>query len=466
MDRAETELALLDNTLDIVVVLDDEGRFQYANAALERVLGYDPAAVLGRNAFECIHPDDRGSVVDRFVDLVTASDRTHDEAEFRFRDDDGSWVWLSARMSSERAAGLGGYVVSCRDITERRRAETEKHRAHERLSNIAEHTTDVLWMFSADWEELLFVNSAYEEVWGRSVEALAANSRDFIGGAHPADRDRIRAAMRRLSAGESVDVEYRVNIDTDYRTWVWARGHPIVDDGTVTRVVGFARDVTDRRERERQLLVMDRLLRHNLRNEMNLILGHAEQVRERGGTAIDADLDRIVETGEHLLRTVDKERDIVALLTENAEPEPIDLVAVAADVCDRVRDANPAAAVETTLPERATVRAVPKLSLAVFELLTNAIEHADTNAPMVSVSVHCDAERVELAVVDECPPIPLQEVRVLRGERDVRSVYHGSGLGLWLVHWAVDRSEGDLEFDASERGNRVTITLDRLRDRD
>jgi PAS domain S-box-containing protein len=465
MDRAGTELALLDNTLDIVVVLDDEGQFQYANAALERVLGYDPAAVLGRNAFECIHPDDRESVVDRFVGLVTASDRTHDEAEFRFRDADGSWVWLSARMSSERAAGLGGYVVSCRDSTERRRAETEKHRAHERLSNIAEHTTDVLWMFSADWEELLFVNSAYEEVWGRSIEALAANSRDFIEGAHPADRDGIRAAMRQLSAGEPVDIEYRVNADTDYRTWVWARSHPIVDDdGTVTRVVGFARDVTDRRERERQLIVMDRLLRHNLRNEMNLILGHAEQVRERGGAAIDADLDRIVETGEHLLRTVDKERDIVALLTENAEPGPIDLVAVAADVCDRVRDANPTATVETTLPERATVRAVPKLSLAVFELLTNAIEHADTDAPRVSVSVHCDAERVELAVVDECPPIPLQEVRVLRGERDVRSVYHGSGLGLWLVYWAVDRSEGDLEFDTSERGNRVTITLDRLRD--
>jgi hypothetical protein len=54
---------------------------------------------------------------------------------------------------------------------------------------------------------------------------------------------------------------------------------------------------------------------------------------------------------------------------------------------------------------------------------------------------------------------------VLRGERDVRSVYHGSGLGLWLVYWAVDRSAGELAFETATdagRGNTITVSLDRL----
>jgi PAS domain S-box-containing protein len=465
MDTAEAELALLDNTIDIVVVLDAEGRFRYANAAVERVLGYEPADLLGRNAFEYVHPDDRPAVLGRFDDLVSTANRTHDGAEFRFRDSEGSWVWLAARMSSERADRLGGYVVSCRDVTDRRRAEAEKHRAHEQLLNIAEHTNDVLWMFSADWDDVLFVNSAYEELWGRSIEELEANPREFVSGAHPADRAEIREAMARLSAGEPVDLEYRVNADDGYRTWVWVQGYPITDDdGTVTQAVGFARDVTDRRQRERQLLVMDRLLRHNLRNDMNLILGHAEQARDRGGEAVAADLDKVVETGRQLLRTVEKERDIVALLTSADGPEPIDLIDVVEDACDAVRATFPEATVETALPATARVYAVPKLSEAVFELLSNAVEHTDRDAPTVWLTVRLHDDRVDLVVDDECSHISTQEIRVLRGERNVGSVYHGSGLGLWLVYWAVDRSGGDVAFETTDRGNAVTISLDRVVD--
>ncbi|WP_152040528.1 PAS domain-containing sensor histidine kinase [Salinigranum salinum] len=469
MDRTAFEETLLDHTIDIIVVLDETGEFQYANAAVRRVLGYDPEELIGRNALDLIHPDDRSEVVGVFRHLVDwepdADQPAADWSEFRYRGADGEWVWLAARMSSEPSSRSGGYVVSCRDIDAQRRAEREHRRTHERLLHIAEHTNDVLWMFSADWEELLFINSAYEELWGRSIEALEADATDFLEGVHPADRDAVQQAMACISSGESIGTTYRVNAATGFGTWVWVQGHPIVEDGTVTRVVGFARDVTERRERERQLLVMDRLLRHNLRNEMNLILGHAEQARDRGGEAVASDVDRIVQTGEHLLRTVDKERDIVALLTDAEEPGAVDLVSMVEDICARVREAHPRATVEATLPAAATVRAVPKLSLAVYELLVNAIEHADSDAPRVELTVRVDDDRVDLVVADDCPPIPVQEIRVLRGERDVRSVYHGSGLGLWLVYWAVDRSDGELAFETATdagRGNTITVSLDRL----
>ncbi|WP_136603415.1 PAS domain-containing sensor histidine kinase [Salinigranum halophilum] len=466
MDSTGVEAALLDRTLDIVVVLDASGRLQYANSALERVLGYSPEDLRGQDALELIHPDERPRVESVFQGLVDAEPQAADEpvptpTEFRYRAADGSWVWLAAQMSMEPALGSDEYVVTCRDISARRDAEATQRRIHRRFLAITEHTNDVLWMFSADWDEVLFINSAYEEVWGRTVADLEADPTDFLRGVHPADRDDVAEAMARLSNGDPVNIEYRVDATNSYQTWVWVQGYPFTDDdGTVTAVVGFARDVTDRRERERQLLVMDRLLRHNLRNEMNLILGHAEQARSNGGDAVAADVARIVETGEHLLRTVDKERDIVALLTDDDETVSVNLVAVVTDICGRVRAAYPEATVETTLPETATVRAVPKLSLAIYELLTNAIEHADTADPTVVVSVATDGDSVSLCVADECPPIPVQEIRVLRGERDVRSVYHGSGLGLWLVYWAVDRSGGELEFRTADKGNTISVSLD------
>jgi PAS domain S-box-containing protein len=466
MDLRGGEAVLLDRTLDIVVVLDETGRLQYANAAIERVLGYGPDALRGENALSLIHPEDRPHVESVFQRLVESEPGELDSSElipteFRYRAADGSWVWLAAQMSTEPALGSDEYVISCRDIGKRRAVEAERRQIHQRLLTITEHTNDVLWMFSDDWSEVLFINSAYESVWGRSIDDLEADPTDFVRGIHPADRDGVEESMARLSGGEQINVEYRVDAANSYQTWVWVQGYPLFDDdGAVDSVVGFARDVTDRRERERQLLVMDRLLRHNLRNEMNLILGHAEQARENGGEAVEADVARIVETGEHLLRTVDKERDIVGLLTNDPERIAIDLVALVTDVCGRVRERHPEATIEVTLPETAAVHAVPKLSMAVYELLTNAIKHATEDDPTVALTVSADDAEVTLSVADEGPPIPIQEIRVLRGERDVRSVYHGSGLGLWLVYWAVDRSGGDLEFRTADRGNTVSLLLD------
>lgn len=466
MDVRGVEAALLDHTLDIVVVLDESGCLQYANSALERVLGYAPDAFRGQNVLERVHPDDRSRVESDFRRLVEADPHGADETvlpptEFRYRAADDSWVWLAARMSTEPALASGEYVVSCRDVTARREAEADHRRVHQRLLTITEHTNDVLWMFSGDWTEVLFVNSAYETVWGRPVEDLRADPTDFVRGAHPVDRSGVERAMTRLSAGDPIDIEYRVNAANSYQTWVWVQGYPLVDDdGSVSAVVGFARDVTDRRERERQLLVMDRLLRHNLRNEMNLILGHAEQARSQGGVAVEADVARIVETGERLLRTADKERDIVALLTDETEPTVVDLAATATAACDRVRERHPEATIEVRVPETAPVRAVPKLSIAISELLTNAIRHAAAADPTVTLSITAEGDGVTLSVADECEPISVQEIRVLRGERDVRSVYHGSGMGLWLVYWAVDRSGGELEFRTAAEGNTVSISLD------
>ncbi|MFB6197057.1 MAG: PAS domain S-box protein, partial [Halobacteriaceae archaeon] len=97
-------------------------------------------------------------------------------------------------------------------------------------------------------------NSAYEEIWGRSIDDLQRDSRDFLRGVHPEDRDLVREAMATLSDGESVDTEYRVNPGEDFKRWVWVQGEPITDDdGTVKRVTGFARDITERKRREQEL---------------------------------------------------------------------------------------------------------------------------------------------------------------------------------------------------------------------
>ena len=141
-----------------------------------------------------------------------------------------------------------------RNAVEQCRSKQQAVETEQRLQTIAEHTNDVLWQFSADWTDLLFVNSAYEEIWGRSMAELSDQPKSFLEGTHPEDRPAVKDGMDRLSAGDSVDIEYRVNGGEDFQRWIWVQGEPVFDDsGEVESVVGFARDITERKRREQAL---------------------------------------------------------------------------------------------------------------------------------------------------------------------------------------------------------------------
>lgn len=132
----------------------------------------------------------------------------------------------------------------------------------EKVRQVINQAEDIVWLFSPDWEELLFVNTAYERIWGHRLDELYARPQSFLEGVHPKDRPKVRRAMERLSAGEEIELEYRVNRAEDYGRWVWVFGYPITDDsGEMTAVSGLARDITDRKQQEqRQRRQRDRFL--------------------------------------------------------------------------------------------------------------------------------------------------------------------------------------------------------------
>ncbi len=163
----------------------------------------------------------------------------------------GATDYLQKERGSDQyellANRIGNAVEQYR--TQERVDETERQ-----LQTIATHTNEVIWKFSADWTELQFINSAYETVWGRPTAELRNDPRSFLEGVHPDDRPAVEDAMEQVSAGEPVDLEFRVTADEDVPRWVWVQGEPVFDDsGAVAEVVGFARDITERTAHEQEL---------------------------------------------------------------------------------------------------------------------------------------------------------------------------------------------------------------------
>ena len=450
---------LADHSQDKIAVLDENGTFRYANAAVEDILGYDPEELVGESAFEYIHPDDRPEVQSVFTEMTESEASIERTTTYRFRASDGSWVWMESRMSTVTDSELDGYVVSSRDVTARIEAERKHRETAAQLEELTAVSGDVLWMFTRDWSELLFINQAYEDVHGRPVAELEADPTTFLDTIHPDDIDAVERAMTSLSAGREVDIEYRVNPEQDYEVRVWVRGQPIREDGEVVRLTGFTRDITQRHRRERQLYVMDNLLRHNLRNDMNVILGAAEMIEEAAPEVADR-AEVIRQTGSDLLASAEKERDVIDFLVSDAMPTQIDLVEAVDVAVATITERFPAATINRTLPDSATASAVENLGTVIVELIENAIRHSDSDHPTVSITVEERAGTTELVVVDECPPFPDNEVNVLTGQQEMSNVYHSTGLGLWLVYWSVELSDGDIAVDRLQTGgNRICITL-------
>jgi PAS domain S-box-containing protein len=178
---------------------------------------------------------------------------------------------ISAGVSDylQKETGTEQYELLANRIgnaVEQRRATRAVERAEGRLRELTENTDDALWMYTADWEAVRFVNSAYEDIWGQPVERLEEDPLAFLDAVHPDDRDFVREAAERLAAGESVDIEFRVNEREDYGRWAWVQAEPIFEDGDgtagnesaaadrdVARIAGFTRDITERKRREREL---------------------------------------------------------------------------------------------------------------------------------------------------------------------------------------------------------------------
>jgi signal transduction histidine kinase len=210
---------------------------------------------------------------------------------------------------------------------------------------------------------------------------------------------------------------------------------------------------------------MDNLLRHTLRNDLNVVLGQADLIDDEFPEAA-ARTEIIHRVGNQLLKSAEKEREIIDLLTDQQWREPVDIRQLVVTGVETVRERYPDCVVEVGTLEPAVVQGRPELEQAITELLENAVQHCEDANPGVQVRLRQAGDDAELVIEDGGEPIPAIEADVLTGDHDeMTNVYHSSGLGFWLVYWAVELSNGEIDIDAPATcGNRITVSLPLARD--
>lgn len=117
--------SLIQNSSDMICILEPDGVMQYASPSHERILGYPPSYLMGKNAFDFIHPEDVNSAFEVFAQAMQDTSNTLC-VEFRFRHQDGSWRYLESTINNLITdPSVRGMAINTRDITERKRVEAQ-----------------------------------------------------------------------------------------------------------------------------------------------------------------------------------------------------------------------------------------------------------------------------------------------------------------------------------------------------
>jgi len=441
---------IAENSLDIIFRVSPAATFTYVSAAVVRVLGYDPESLVGSPFSDYLAESSVEAAYRAHSSILDGA--AFERLELTFLDAEGDSVAIEVNATpireDEEIVGIQGVG---RDVTARKERERElqvKNRAMDE-AEVGISLTDA----TDPDRPLVYVNDGFGRLTGYDPDEMLGRGTHFLQG--PAtDPDAVATLEAAMAAEEPVTVEV-VHYRADGSPfWNRVQSSPIENDaGTVTHYLTVQDDVTDRKRTERLVRLLNRVLRHNLRNDIIPFMAFGEMLERGEHDAVDLGA-RIEASASTLVELSDKARDLKQSAQRDPLPERLETAALVDRVADAFRD-HGSATIETTVRTERGICAGAELDRALSELVENALEHgADGAESRVDISAVDDGEWVVITVSDDGPGIEAVESTVLESGRETQ-LEHGSGLGLWLVNWLVTQYGGSFQVQEGEEGGTV-----------
>lgn len=400
------------------------------------------------DAIRHYHPSDQGTVRATLDELVAEEEDQEIEARIVRPDDEVRWVRVRAAPWYDDG-DLRGAHGTIQDITDEKQREIELELFREAVEQ-AGHGV----VITNREGKIEYANPAYEQDTGYELgDILGKNPRFAKSGKH--DAAFYEEMWGTILDGEIWETEELINRRNSGELYhVDQTIAPITTDGEITHFIGIESEITDLRLREQRLDVLNRLLRHNLRNSITVIQGHLSAVESvTDDTELASHVETITDRIDQLTSISDKVSTLQSLFDEGFDTD------VTYDMTDEVDSLTrefaaeyPDAVITTTTPaDSVTARCDDRITVALTEAIENAIVHNDRASPEVTVSVFYPDDPtswVTVRVADNGPGIPDQDRKAIEiGEET--AITHGSSIGLWIIYWIVTAFGGDVTISSN-----------------
>lgn len=448
---------ILESAADFVMEIESEGTIRRVSSSVRSRLGYRQDHVTGRSV-RFLFPTRTGGRAPFTVDTpgefhrVLFEERRSDDLDIPLEHADGSVVPYTVSLVREGDRSV--YCV-CN--------ETDFLRNQERADQYRggfDAVGDPMFVLDSDGF-IQYVNAAM-------VEYTGYDRGDLVG--------RNMVEIMPISEYEQAGDRLLEILDSDERsqtfetTMVTKEGEPILSEANVTAItdgdgvfvksVGVLRDIRERKRREQDLnllkQVLTRVFRHNIRNELMVVQGHAEVLDEQVDQELRPQTKEILTAADRLLGHSEKAR-LIKEAIETDDLQEVDISSTVVDLVEAARDRYPDAAIEADIPDVQPIVTHPDIPSAIEELIENAILHSPADAePTLRIWLSQRDDCLTLFVEDESGGLEDNEIKTLQrgAESDLE---HSSGVGLWLVRWLVEYSGGDMIVHQTDGGTLMGI---------
>ncbi|WP_411799729.1 PAS domain S-box protein [Halonotius sp. F2-221B] len=455
--------SLFEDSRDALMLLDRDGFFDCNEQALELFDIESVEAFTEYTPWELApqsQPDGRDSKAIALEHIEKAFNEGTAFFEWIHQRGDGTEFAAEVKLSRFEHQGEPAVHAIVRDISARK----EREQQLKQFQKAVEQTGHAVYMTETDGN-IEYINPAFESITGyNKAEAIGRKPSILKSGEHSDDYyDELWETILAGDQWEAEVIDERANGEEVVLNQTVS---PLTDEeGTPEKFVAVANDITQRKSYERQLEeqrdnldILNQVLRHDIRNDLQLILAYTEMVAD----AIDHEeaethLQTVYENAEHAVDLTTVAREMAAvMLSAEQELEPISIRSVVRSEIEQIREAYPDAnIISASEIQQVSVRANKMLGSVFRNLLKNAVQHNDKPVPTVAVSSDTADGSIRIRVADNGPGISdaAKEDIFGKGEKGLDS--EGTGIGLYLVKSLVDSYGGDVWIEDRNEGGIV-----------
>jgi len=334
-----------------------------------------------------------------------------------------------------------------------------------KYETLVETAPDAIFLVDMTTGEILEINSRAEELLGYTQAELRGEP---VRRVHPGEaaeqyERKFRDAVDRGSIQFSkLEDGTRVYLESKDGTRVPVDICATVVEGSAGPILfGVARDITEIVEYETEveqlageLAVVNRLIRHDIRNDMSVILAWLQQLKPDLDAAHHDTLDTLIERSESVVELTDTVKDYVEMLEGDADPqlEPVMLDETVEKEAVATRQAYEAVDLSVHNVPSQPVLANSMLASVFRNLFHNAVQHNDKAVPRIDVTGEDRGDTIAVHVSDNGPGIPERQTEALfeKGTKGLDS--SGTGIGLFLIGELIETFDGDITVRDSDSG--------------
>ncbi|MBI3260631.1 MAG: PAS domain S-box protein, partial [Ignavibacteriae bacterium] len=265
--KAEAELeasekrfrSLIENSEDMITLVDGSGSIVYGSPAVERILGFSFEEYKSKVGFDFIHPDDRELSTQKFMDLLKYPGKTI-HIQHRLQHKNGEWVWIEGAVTNLlEDTAVRAIVSNFRDISERKNAEQALNESYSLLKAVTEGTDDVIFVKDTTGKYIL-VNSRGKKISGYDPEQMVGKT-DIELFSSEAAHESMAADRIVIETQTSRIVENVVEFGGENHVYMTSKSALFDHHGKVIGVVGIARDITLLKKAQNELSKNEELFR-------------------------------------------------------------------------------------------------------------------------------------------------------------------------------------------------------------